>query len=564
MPLTLEELRKIASDPVPGDAPAGKDVRLEPAFVALQAEIDKLSSMTGASGGVVWPHVEALASEVLRDFSKDILAAVYLAVAVEENSGPAGISEGAEFLADFIGGWWEGLLPPIKRIRARVNAVEWWRDRTVQLISKYQGPPLPQASVEAARASVIRLDTVLGGTSEALPSVREVERTLAAIPVEAAPPDPVPAPPAAGAAGSLPLDAAPATPPNSQDPQAGLVSGYDALHAVPVKPEASTASAGAVPVPAPGTAPARTDTRPPAPPAQAQEGEGPDSPGARAALKALLGCADVFLSYYASSLEMPRYWDVSRLRLWLPVSALPPSENGKTMLLPPPPEIMANLMIQLDGGAFGEALASVEDRRSLYVFWLDLDRIAARALDAMGRKDCSAVLLARAASFAASLPGIEALAFEDGTPFASGDTREWLASSVTEVSGTGGGAPESALYDCFLEGDASRSLSRLGESASRPRTGREVMLASAVEMRLYLRTGRALEAAALARWAVSECELLDLSRYDPEVCAKAMSAAVFVLKGAGPEFKGDCLRALGCLMRCGPLAVSELQPVEIL
>jgi hypothetical protein len=229
--------------------------------------------------------------------------------------------------------------------------------------------------------------------------------------------------------------------------------------------------------------------------------------------------------------------------------------------LPPPPEILANLKSLLAGGSFQEALAAAEDQTGLYVFWLDLHRISGKALEGLGLAACASALLLRAAAFRAAIPQIASLAFEDGTPFCSRETMDWLDSAG---GGSGPAPSETARYDRFLEGDPAKSLSELGESAERPSTGRDGMLARAAEMLLYQRTGRAVEAAALARWAVGECGRLELAAYDPDCAARAMSSAACVLKGAGAEFKADYLKALEALARCGPRAVSGIPPAEIL
>ncbi|MDR3153720.1 MAG: type VI secretion system ImpA family N-terminal domain-containing protein, partial [Deltaproteobacteria bacterium] len=170
MALSPEDLKSAAADPIPGDSPAGRDVRLEPDFASLQAEIDKLSSLSGAQGGVNWPLAESLAARILKESSKDILAAAYLAAAVCENGGPGAVADGAGFLADFLEAWWPRLFPPLKRFRARANAVEWWRDKAVQLIGRYQGPPLPRAAVDRVAAAAERLDKVLAAADGNLPS----------------------------------------------------------------------------------------------------------------------------------------------------------------------------------------------------------------------------------------------------------------------------------------------------------------------------------------------------------------------------------------------------------
>jgi type VI secretion system protein VasJ len=221
---------------------------------------------------------------------------------------------------------------------------------------------------------------------------------------------------------------------------------------------------------------------------------------------------------------------------------------------------MATIRSLIDGGRFREALAEAEDRVPVYVFWLDIQHASAQALAGLGLKECAGALLAAVGSLLAEVPVIADLAFDDGTPFASGETRDWLAA---REGGGGRGEAETALYDRYLEGDAAKSLSELGAPASRPRTGRERLLARSAEMRLYQRSGRPAEAAVLARRAVVEVERLELTSYDPEAAGRAMSAAAFVLRGAGPGFRPDYFKALGLLAECGPRAVSDLPPGDL-
>jgi len=62
-------LDDIGRTPIPGSSPGGQDSHYEPAFAQLQAEIDKLSSVT-AGGAVDWTRVVDLAGEVLSAMSK--------------------------------------------------------------------------------------------------------------------------------------------------------------------------------------------------------------------------------------------------------------------------------------------------------------------------------------------------------------------------------------------------------------------------------------------------------------------------------------------------------------
>ncbi|MDR2422543.1 MAG: hypothetical protein LBE01_04120 [Deltaproteobacteria bacterium] len=49
-----QELLKLGQEPIPGDAPGGRDVRGGGDFLAIQAEIERLSALSGTQGGVNW------------------------------------------------------------------------------------------------------------------------------------------------------------------------------------------------------------------------------------------------------------------------------------------------------------------------------------------------------------------------------------------------------------------------------------------------------------------------------------------------------------------------------
>ena len=66
------DLLSLGKEPVNADQPAGSDVRYDPEFEELQAEIDKLSNPS-ATDGTDWNKVTKLASEILATKAKDIL-----------------------------------------------------------------------------------------------------------------------------------------------------------------------------------------------------------------------------------------------------------------------------------------------------------------------------------------------------------------------------------------------------------------------------------------------------------------------------------------------------------
>jgi len=67
------DLASIGKEPVRTDFPAGSDIRYDPVFEELQAEVDKLSSPM-ASGALDWSRVETLSSDILAQNRKTSLS----------------------------------------------------------------------------------------------------------------------------------------------------------------------------------------------------------------------------------------------------------------------------------------------------------------------------------------------------------------------------------------------------------------------------------------------------------------------------------------------------------
>ena len=120
-------------NPIPGDAPAGVAATYEPAFEELAAEIAKLDSLSG-DDPVRWPRVVELGTRILLETSKDLQAAAYRAMGLFHTQGYAGLEDGLTVLRDMLKTYWDGLFPPLKRMRGRKQALEWLADRGVAFL----------------------------------------------------------------------------------------------------------------------------------------------------------------------------------------------------------------------------------------------------------------------------------------------------------------------------------------------------------------------------------------------------------------------------------------------
>ncbi len=138
-------------EPINDASPAGEDVRYEPEFEELQAEIDKLSLASESDAPVDWQKVSDFAAGILANQSKDLLVASYFGVAQLHLAGLDGLYSGIRVYTDLLKNYWDTLFPKKKRMRGRVAAVEWWLEKTVAAMERLGR----QAVVEEVKAALL-------------------------------------------------------------------------------------------------------------------------------------------------------------------------------------------------------------------------------------------------------------------------------------------------------------------------------------------------------------------------------------------------------------------------
>lgn len=491
------ELDDIGRNPIPGAAPAGQDPRYEPEFEQLQAEIDKLTSVT-AGGAIDWNRVVDLAGQVLAAKAKDLTSAAYLAVGLMQTRGVDGLALGSRILGDLVATFWEDCFPPKKRMRGRMGAFAWWQEKTLAwLRNSPDTTPVPADLHQALAANMQALDQELGELMPDFPPLRDVVEAVGRLPVAQDAPAPGPEAPAAPAQ----------TAPQAPSPQ----------------PPSSPSSAAA---PAPQ-----------------------DAKAARDAL------ADAALNFAALAGREdpadPWPYRASRLAAWVRVRGLPPAEGGRTMIPPPEPATKAALQALLAEGRLLDAARAAEEQVTASLFWLDPHRLCAKALEGLGAGHADALGAVRAELrlFVARLPGVEQLAFADGTPFADAETRAWLAS--LKASGGEGGAPArsglpadanaplaTALAEAekrFAAKDEAGALDVLGQASRSVADGPSRLRLTLAQMSLLGRAGRWTVAASLAEAVVDELDRRGLEDWDPDLAVDALLAAREALAGLGGE-----------------------------
>src|SRR5215469_7061785 len=146
--------------PVSSDHPTGTDVRALPDYEALNAEVEKLNSPS-ASGTVNWQRIVELSSTLLATQGKDLQVACFLGVGLVQTREVEGFSIGLKILGDLINSYWDTMFPPPARLRGRRNALEWWSERSVNILQTIKVEPMPLENLLGIKQRFAQLDQSL-------------------------------------------------------------------------------------------------------------------------------------------------------------------------------------------------------------------------------------------------------------------------------------------------------------------------------------------------------------------------------------------------------------------
>lgn len=159
----------------------------------------------------------------------------------------------------------------------------------------------------------------------------------------------------------------------------------------------------------------------------------------RATRQALLKMAD-FLDE-----QMPGEALSYRLRrhaIWSTIQALPLSrEGGRTELAPVSADRVADYREALSRGGDAELWKRIENSLAVSPYWLEGHRLSAQLAERLGKTRCAEAIRDEAGRFVERMPGIDALTFNDSSPFVDAETLRWLQRAPAGGGGEGGGEP---------------------------------------------------------------------------------------------------------------------------
>ncbi|HUT55680.1 MAG TPA: type VI secretion system protein TssA [bacterium] len=495
------ELLELGKSPIKPDAPAGTEAKYEPEYEQLEAEIAKLSSPT-SSGSLDWKKVQELATTILAEKSKDLMAACYLTAALLKNRQLEGLATGLTVMNDLMKTFWEDLYPAKKRMRGRKNAVEWLFARVESALQDYKGPPVPEAKHKALLDQLGELDTFLAANMEDAPYARPVKDLIENLPVQSAAAPAAPdAPRPAGAAETVSEVA------NPQDAQKAITAG----------------------------------------------------------LKQLRLAANFFLEQDQS---VPGIYIINRMAAWMPIPAVPPSENGATKIPPPPDQVKSVMQNLAAGGDSVNLLKSAEAKVNQFLFWLDLSRWVYESLGRLGSNYEAAqeAVAHETAAFVKRLKGVESLSFADGTPFADADTLKWLAEISAGEGGPGAAAAapadseEATVAQAFKNADALARDKKLAEAVGvlqaglgAAASGRSRMMWRMALCQLLLNHKKDQTARPHLDQLLTDIESYKLGDWDPKLAIQGFKIVFQGLAGQkDPDSVARSGRALDSISRLDP------------
>jgi type VI secretion system protein VasJ len=430
----LSPLLEGVQRPIPGDNPCGRDISYDEDFLAIKAEIDKMSTVGGQvdqaraaelrqlmdttrgtvrqedrvekqkeldqrasvvkqSGGPDYELIRRIASVILAQKSKDLRVASYLCYALWRLDSFTGLAEGLTALEIHLRQYWEGLYPGKNRLSARKGALEFL---------------------------IARLDESIG-----IAQVREVDR----VPLERA----------KGAIRNLQeqvQEKMPENPPSLLG-IAQVVEKYLNKLSRPASSAKPEAASKPVATASPAAEPGHV-TR--------EEPKAASSP--QSEIHSLQG-ATTLVRQAARYIRQLNAHDATPYRLlrsvsWDLIDILPPNDNGKTGFQAPPAGDRQYLAGLRDKKEWAKLLDECEENLHQMGFhvWLDMQRYLVEALDGLGSDFAGvrAAVIAELLLLLHRVPRLPSLAFADGTRFADPATVAWI--DEVQASSSNASAPQ--------------------------------------------------------------------------------------------------------------------------
>lgn len=368
----IEHYVQLAKTPLGETLPSGTDARFSPEFELLETELAKEGALHDTNG-VDWQKVREGCEQFLVTQGKDLRVAIWLTWSLHQRESFAGLLAGFTLLHHLCKAHWSTLHP--QKSRTRAAAFNWLLPRLDKTLSEH-----------VAIAEQLPLFRQLAAL------LRDLEGVLSEHLGEEAPL-------------LLPLSR------RLDDLVARSGKGH------PVQGSVGAAIAQVKQV---ATQVLSTNT------------SVDNEKDAHKSLRALQDQARPLCGYWLKQkVSDIRALRLARTLLWLPIEVLPEHNTERTTSLRGiPGEKLVRFRELFQQGKYADLLLDLESTTARSPFWLDGQRMAWECLQELQADQASREVEIQLALFLQSLPGLEALHFHDGTPFADAKTCFWLSAHV--------------------------------------------------------------------------------------------------------------------------------------
>ena len=508
-----QQFAGLGSAPISPQQPCGQSARYEPEFEQLEAELAKQESLTPTA--VDWGKVVELSAAILQSKSKDLLVAAYLCRGLMETQRYAGLATGLRVLRDLSMIHWDGLFPELKRLRARGTAVSWLAEKTGRQVRDTRPRAAEKEAITQAAALLKELDgQLVEKMGQDAPALTDLSRPLK--------------------------------------------DHLQSLEAPPAAARPTTTSAAARP--AAGVAVEITEVT--------------NDADAKKALRQMQDLARKVTKYWLSKdVGDARAYRLGRAAGWILVEALPAHADGLTQIPEPAPERIKQFETQRQAGQIEALLPELESTLSKAPYWLDGQKLAAEALEALGERGAAArrTVLRELGHFLATVPGLTDLKFVGGKPFADDVTQEWIEEHATageaQPTGTKRAKKDAAPWDeafnnaraSATAGNLDAAIKQLNDGFNATASAHEQFMWRLALAQLLVQTGHANVAAPILESLVARIEEFRLREWEPETAVRVYK----LLLSAYDKSTGKSKNAQETAVRAAQAfsALSSLDPV---
>lgn len=368
----IEHYLKLAKMPLQTESPSGADARFSPEFEQLEIELAKESSLHDANE-VDWQKVLIDCEAFLGSQSKDLRVAIWLTWSLHQRESFTGLLAGFSLLHHLCKTYWSTLHP--LKSRTRAAAFNWLLPRLDKTLSEHVAIA-EQLPLFRQLAALLRdLEGVLSEhLGEEAPLLLPLSRRLDELVARSGKGQPI---------------------------QGSVGAAIAQVKQVATQVLSTNASVD-------------------------------NEKDAHKSLRALQDHARPLCGYWLKQkVSDIRALRLARTLLWLPIEALPEHNAERiTSLRGVPGEKLARFREMFQQGKYADLLLDLEITAARSPFWLDGQRMAWECLQALQAEQASREVEIQSALFIQRLPGLEALHFHDGTPFADAQTCFWLSAHV--------------------------------------------------------------------------------------------------------------------------------------